>query len=144
MVGMIVHLVTSIHVFAPGSRDTQRRAGPETRARAGWRSRTASQPLSRPFVWVAALTALAALGLAVTPASARLPSGGQVPATNAAPVQPGMGGMEGINTLTPCLPWEVVSSPNVGTLDNHLRGVAVVSANDVWAVGDYTNGAGHQ
>src|SRR5206468_9107024 len=81
---------------------------------------------------------------AFTPASARLPSGGQVPATNAAPVQPGMGGMEGINTLTPCLPWEVVSSPNVGTSDNQLRGVAAVSANDVWAVGDYSNGTGHQ
>ncbi len=36
--------------------------------------------------------------------------------------------------------WSVVSSPNVGTNDNDLFGVAAVSANDVWAVGDYNNG----
>jgi len=31
--------------------------------------------------------------------------------------------------------WNVVSSPNVGTLSNSLNAVAVVSASDVWAVG---------
>jgi hypothetical protein len=31
-----------------------------------------------------------------------------------------------------------VSSPNVGAQDNSLNDVAVVSANDVWAVGEYT------
>jgi hypothetical protein len=35
--------------------------------------------------------------------------------------------------------WSVVTSPNVGTSDNILRGVAVVSANDIWAVGDSGN-----
>ncbi len=33
--------------------------------------------------------------------------------------------------------WSIVSSPNVGTGDNYLNGVAAVSTNDVWAVGDY-------
>ncbi len=31
--------------------------------------------------------------------------------------------------------WSVVPSPNVGSLGNHLEGVAAVSADDVWAVG---------
>ncbi len=35
--------------------------------------------------------------------------------------------------------WSVVASPNVGALGNGLNGVAAVSANDVWAVGYYTN-----
>jgi erythromycin esterase-like protein len=33
--------------------------------------------------------------------------------------------------------WSVVPSPNVGTHDNILHGVTAVSANDVWAVGDF-------
>jgi hypothetical protein len=33
--------------------------------------------------------------------------------------------------------WSVVSSPNVGTGYNYLEGVAAVSANNVWAVGEY-------
>jgi hypothetical protein len=33
-------------------------------------------------------------------------------------------------------PWSVVSSPGVGT----LTGVASISANDVWAVGDNSSG----
>ena len=44
------------------------------------------------------------------------------------------------STPTPCPPnWTVVSSPNSGSSFNELNGVAVVSANDIWAVGDYTN-----
>ncbi len=40
------------------------------------------------------------------------------------------------NTPDPCAPvWSVVSSPNVGTGENYLQGVAAISANDVWAVG---------
>jgi hypothetical protein len=35
--------------------------------------------------------------------------------------------------------WSVVPSPNFGSSDNTLSGVAAVSANDVWAVGDYYN-----
>ena len=31
--------------------------------------------------------------------------------------------------------WHIVSSPNVGSGDNHLNGVAAVSASDIWAVG---------
>jgi S-layer homology domain len=37
--------------------------------------------------------------------------------------------------------WSVVSSPNVGTGDNELIGLAVVSANDVWAVGSSSDGS---
>ncbi len=40
--------------------------------------------------------------------------------------------------------WSVANSPNVGTHDNNLVGVAAISANDVWAVGDYSNGDIHQ
>src|SRR5947199_65924 len=35
--------------------------------------------------------------------------------------------------------WAIVSSPNQGTLGNHLYGVAAVSASDIWAVGSYTD-----
>jgi len=31
--------------------------------------------------------------------------------------------------------WSVVKSPNVGSSRNYLRGVAAVSANNIWAVG---------
>src|SRR5207253_4210437 len=31
--------------------------------------------------------------------------------------------------------WSVVPSPNVGSQDNHLYGVADIAANDVWAAG---------
>jgi hypothetical protein len=37
--------------------------------------------------------------------------------------------------------WSVVASPNVGTLGSSLNAVAVVAANDIWAVGS-TSGAG--
>ncbi len=45
-------------------------------------------------------------------------------------------------TLTPSCPlqWGLVSSPNVGTDDNHLLDMAAVSASDIWAVGYYFNG----
>ncbi len=36
--------------------------------------------------------------------------------------------------------WKVVASPNVGSFENHLNGVAVVSASNVWTVGNYLNG----
>ena len=35
--------------------------------------------------------------------------------------------------------WKVISSPNVGQSDNSLFGVTVVSATNVWAVGNYAN-----
>lgn len=37
--------------------------------------------------------------------------------------------------------WSVVPSPNVGTGDNFLYGVAAVSTNDVWVVGNYIGNA---
>src|SRR5438046_2216605 len=40
------------------------------------------------------------------------------------------------STPNPCDPvWSVVSSPNPDTLSNVLKAVAVVTANNVWAVG---------
>lgn len=36
--------------------------------------------------------------------------------------------------------WALVSSPNQGTLGNHLYGVSAISASDSWAVGDYNDG----
>lgn len=39
--------------------------------------------------------------------------------------------------------WSIVSSPNVSTYENILRDLAVVSANDIWAVGQYTNFASY-
>jgi hypothetical protein len=35
--------------------------------------------------------------------------------------------------------WSIISSPNVNLGDNLLQGLTVISSNDVWAVGDYTN-----
>jgi len=35
--------------------------------------------------------------------------------------------------------WRIVPSPNVGIRSNVLQGLAMVSANDVWAVGEYMN-----
>ena len=40
---------------------------------------------------------------------------------------------------TSCGVWNVVSSPNVGTIYNVLNGVTALSANNVWAVGGYFN-----
>lgn len=39
--------------------------------------------------------------------------------------------------------WTSVTSPNHGTARNDLHGVAAVSANDVWAVGDYNSASGY-
>src|SRR5207248_6984578 len=33
--------------------------------------------------------------------------------------------------------WSIVPSPSVGALDNFLFGVAVISADAIWAVGSY-------
>src|SRR5947209_361346 len=42
------------------------------------------------------------------------------------------------STPTACVPsWNVVSSPNVGTGNNDLKSVAIISANNIWAVGQY-------
>ncbi len=38
--------------------------------------------------------------------------------------------------------WKVVPSPNPGAGDNFLHSVAAVSANNIWAVGFYTNAGG--
>lgn len=42
---------------------------------------------------------------------------------------------------TPCASWTVVSSPNATTGNNYLFSVDAVSANDVWAVGEYVTQA---
>ena len=39
--------------------------------------------------------------------------------------------------------WSVVSSPNPGSYYNDLSGVAAVSANDVWAVGEWGTSGSH-
>jgi hypothetical protein len=36
--------------------------------------------------------------------------------------------------------WGQVPSPNVGSLENELAGLAVVGPNDIWAVGRYNSG----
>ncbi len=43
---------------------------------------------------------------------------------------------------TTCGAWGVVASPNVGTTNNVLSGIAAISVNNVWAVGSYSNGNG--
>ena len=50
------------------------------------------------------------------------------------------------DTPTPVcgLAWRVVSSPNGGTDGNFLSKVASVSANDIWAVGSYTDTGRYQ
>lgn len=40
-----------------------------------------------------------------------------------------------------CVIWEVVSSPNAGTVNDQLMSVAAISKNDVWAVGYYYEGS---
>ena len=42
-------------------------------------------------------------------------------------------------TCTPS--WQWVASANVGDAYNDLRGVAAITANDVWAVGTWSDGA---
>src|SRR5436309_3506361 len=41
-----------------------------------------------------------------------------------------------------CGIWSSIASPNVGTGSNFLYSIAAVSANNVWAVGEYGNGNG--
>jgi hypothetical protein len=41
-----------------------------------------------------------------------------------------------------CSSWTVVSSPNPGTSTNFLNGVATIGADNLWAVGSYSNGSG--
>lgn len=40
--------------------------------------------------------------------------------------------------------WRIVPSPNIGSGNNELYGVGVVSANDVWAVGRYSDATGYK
>ena len=43
-------------------------------------------------------------------------------------------------TSTPgCIPWQIVTSPNPSQRDNALYDIAIVSSNDIWAVGNYYN-----
>jgi hypothetical protein len=43
-----------------------------------------------------------------------------------------------------CGAWKIVPSPNFGSGNNELYGLAVVSANDVWAVGRYDDAGGYK
>lgn len=75
-----------------------------------------------------AVLVIALLGLAATMTSQAAPA---VAASSAAPLV----------SPTPCegnYTWRHVSSPNRGADHNNLRGIGVVSTNDVWAVG-YTD-----
>ena len=40
--------------------------------------------------------------------------------------------------------WRIISTPNVGSGNSELYGVEVVSANDVWAVGRYSDATGYK
>src|SRR5437764_128041 len=43
----------------------------------------------------------------------------------------------------PCgLAWNITNSPNPGPNNNSVNGIAAVSANNVWAVGSYSNASG--
>ncbi len=83
------------------------------------------------FVVCSAVALLATLSFAAIPPSR---------ATGAAASAP---------TQTPNSPscgtaWRIVPSPNIGSGNNELYAIGVVSANDVWAVGRYSDAAGHK
>ncbi|HEV2375041.1 MAG TPA: hypothetical protein VGS19_23135 [Streptosporangiaceae bacterium] len=59
-------------------------------------------------------------------------TGGLVPAASS------VAAATGPAALT-CGAWSIVASPNVGSADNTLNGVATVSAKNAWAVGSSTN-----
>ena len=40
--------------------------------------------------------------------------------------------------------WTAISGPSPGAIDNHLRALALVSANDIWAAGDQDSGSGER
>src|SRR5215475_1041612 len=83
-------------------------------------------------VTVVALTAVAApAGAAQTATARRHPAPSPSPTTSPAPTPSPSG------TGTGCQ-FTVVASTNIGAQDNSLNDVAVVSANDAWAVGEYT------
>jgi hypothetical protein len=42
-----------------------------------------------------------------------------------------------LNPIQICTPWQIVSSPNPSMQHNELSDVAVINANDIWAVGYY-------
>jgi hypothetical protein len=44
-----------------------------------------------------------------------------------------------VTSVSSCGTWNVISSPNVGTTYDVLNGVAAISQNNAWAVGDYDN-----
>ena len=42
-----------------------------------------------------------------------------------------------LNPIQICTPWQIVSSPNPSTQHNELYDLAIINANDIWAVGYY-------
>src|SRR3982751_5707863 len=94
---------------------------------------------------VCALIAIFLLTLVIVVSSSLSAFAGMPGPTNPSSKQP-MGGFTDTptNTPVPCSQFYFASSPNVGTSDNFLSGVAAVSASDVWAVGYYYNGSTYQ
>ncbi|MEO8284999.1 MAG: S-layer homology domain-containing protein [Chloroflexota bacterium] len=73
-----------------------------------------------------------------TPTATNSPTAGTPTSTSTSTLTP-------IATATQCsVQFEYVPSPNSGSGVNHLSGVAIISANDVWAVGYYFNGSAEQ
>src|SRR5215475_14447604 len=82
------------------------------------------------LVTIVALTAVAVpAGAAQAAASKRHPSPSPSPTASPSPTP---------SPSTTSCQFAVVASPNVGAQDNSLNDVAVVSADDAWAVGEYT------
>ncbi|HUS13501.1 MAG TPA: hypothetical protein VM536_00605, partial [Chloroflexia bacterium] len=89
--------------------------------------------VKRLMLMLALLTACGALGLSTMDwGGAARAAGTRVTAAGPGPAVPQ-------DTTTPCVPqgaWSVVPAPDAGSYANGLYGVAAVSPNDAWAVGE--------
>ncbi|HMA35111.1 MAG TPA: S-layer homology domain-containing protein [Chloroflexia bacterium] len=92
---------------------------------------TATAPLT------ATLTALAATNTSTSTATAQptATSSSTATATATTPPTSTATGTATATTTPPCGTFQVVPSPNGGSANNHLYGLAAVSATDIWAVG---------
>jgi hypothetical protein len=79
--------------------------------------------------------ALAAGSLLLGGVLAGPPGAGAAPPAGVAPVPPAPGAVQASSPLTNCLTWRVVPGADAPNSDSDLRGVAAVTANDMWAVG---------
>src|SRR4051794_41154715 len=89
----------------------------------------------RRFIWLAlGLLALALVAVGSVAASSNLGGTGLLPNSGgAAPL-----GATPTGTPPVC-GWSFVASPNHGTSGNILHAAAAISANDIWAVGQYVD-----